>query len=158
MKKMKVNQEGPIFALLEHYGHACKHNGHTCACMFLYISIYFKQCRICGWWRKWKMLRRVQCILTMMFTLPEQYLHACKHNVHNDACTFLYLAIVFKQHRIWEQWRKLKVLERVLCILTKKVCTFKCCWDLAKGPQCRDKGPPNPLEGLEWRAHSAHKF
>ena len=120
MKKMKVNQEGPIFALLEHYVHACKHNGHTCACMFLYISIYFKQCRICGWWRKWKMLRRVQCILTMMFTLPEQYLHACKHNVHKDACTFLYLAIVFKQHRIWEQWRKLKVLERVLCILTKK--------------------------------------
>ena len=107
-----------IFILLERYVHACEHNVHKSACMYLYLSIAFKQCRIWGGWRIWKWLRRVKCILKMISAHLEQYVHACEHSAHKCACMFLYLAIVFKQSIICEWWRKLKMLGKVQCIIT----------------------------------------
>ncbi len=66
MKKIEVLQEGTMYtpnAFLGWYVHACKRNAHKLACMFLYLAIAFQQCIIWQWWRKWKFLRRVQCIL-----------------------------------------------------------------------------------------------
>ena len=121
MKKTKVAQKGPMdthndFALLEQYLHAWERISHKRACTFLYLSIV--QCKILGWWRKLKLLRRVQWILTMIFTLLEQYLHAWERISHKRACTFLYLALVFKQCRVWGRWIKLKLLRWVKCIHT----------------------------------------
>ena len=107
-----------IFTLLEWYVHECEHNAHKCACTFLYFSIAFKQCRICQLWRKWKLLRRAQFILTTIFALLEWCVHACKHNAHELACMFLYLSIAFKQSQILGKWWKLKCLRRVQSILT----------------------------------------
>ena len=94
------------------------HNAHKCACKFLYLSIAFKQCSIWRWWKQWKLIRRVQYKLTTISALLKQYLHACKHNAHRSACTFLYLVITFKLCRICGWWMKLNLLGRVQCILT----------------------------------------
>ena len=88
--------QGCIPKKCEFYVHACKCYVHEYACRFLYLVKAFKQCRICWWWRKLKLLRRVQCILKIVFILLEQYVHACEHNVHKSACMFLYLSIAFK--------------------------------------------------------------
>ena len=97
--------------------HARDCNVHKRACTFLYLVIAFKQCRVWGWWIKWKLLRRVQCILTTILTLLQQYVHACKQNQHECAYRFLYLSLAIKKCRIRGCWRKWKFLRRVQCKL-----------------------------------------
>ncbi len=60
----------------DQYVHACTCNAHKCACTFQYLVIVFKQCRNWGWWRKWKLFRRVQCILTTIVAPLRMCAHA----------------------------------------------------------------------------------
>ena len=69
-------------------------------------------------------------MLKMIFALLEQYMHACKHNTHKWACTFLYLAM--------------KVAWEGSMYIHNNFHTFKCCQDWAEDPQCRVKGPSKP--------------
>ncbi len=93
-----------IFFLLELYVHACELNAHKHAYVFLYLAIVFKQHIIWGWCRKFKLLRMVQCMLTMIFALLEPYLHACENTANDCACMFLYLALAFEQCRTLGWW------------------------------------------------------
>ena len=79
--------------------HACKCNVHKCACTFLYSAIVLNSAEIFEWWRKWNFLRRVKCMLTTMFNISKEYVHACKPYEHKCACTFLSFSIALKQLR-----------------------------------------------------------
>ena len=101
--------------------HACKHNGHKHACTFLYLANVFQQCRIWGWCRKFKLLRRVQWILKTTFTHLDQYVHACEHNAHKYACTFIYLAIAFKRAELWGEKGNKSCSEASIVYSQKKI-------------------------------------
>ena len=104
----------------------------SCVCLYVYVLCFCHKCDTPQYlslmksdlpktfsvfqdWLEWKLLRRVQCILTV---LP-QYVQSCEHNVHQHACTILYLSIAFKQCRICRWWRKLKLLKSVQYILSR---------------------------------------